>query len=229
MSHNGGRRTRPLESPQSRGLSPDRVVALALAIIDKDGLDGLNMRRLAADAGVKPMSLYHHFPSKRLMLDAVADAIAGEALALPPEKGDWRDRTRFLFAGLHTSTLRHPRALPLIATAAIRTPNGRRWMDALMRALLDGGFTADEAAGVYHMLGAFTLGFGYAQLLATDVSVAAVVGQLAGRRAEYPSLLSVGLRLMDWDRPDDFTAGFEALLASAIERRGSRRPADQTS
>ncbi len=119
----------------------------------------------------------------------MADAIAGEALRLPGHEERWRERTSFLFAGLHEATLRHPRALPLIATAAIRTPNGRRWMDALMRALLEGGFTADEAARIYHSLGAFTLGLGYAQLLARDVPKAAVVAQLAGHRGEYPSLM----------------------------------------
>lgn len=211
-----------------RRLSRERVVALTLAIIDEDGLEGLNMRRLAADAGVKAMSLYHHFPSKRSLLDAVADAIAGEALRLPADEERWRTRVAFLFAGLHEATLRHPRALPLIATAAVRTSNGRRWMEALMAALLEGGFTPDEAAGTYHSLGAFTLGFGYAQLLAGDVPKAAVVAQLAGRRSEYPSLMTVGLRLMEWDRPGDFTAGFQALLDSAVTRRGGGQPGSES-
>ena len=220
MAHRQNGAAKEVAAVQRPRLSRQRVVELALAIIDEDGLESLNMRRLASDAGVKPMSLYHHFPSKRSMLDAVADAIAGEALRLPPGDDGWRERTTFLFAGLHEATLRHPRALPLIATAAIRTPNGRRWMEALMRALLQGGFSADEAARAYHSLGAFALGFGYAQLLAQDVSVAAVVKQLAGHRAEYPSLITVGLRLMDWERPGDFEAGFEALLDSAVARRG---------
>jgi AcrR family transcriptional regulator len=34
-----------------------RIVELALDIIDTEGLPALNMRRLAASAGVKPMSL----------------------------------------------------------------------------------------------------------------------------------------------------------------------------
>src|SRR5659263_623412 len=53
-----------------------RVVALALEIIDAEGLSALNMRRLATAAGVKPMSLYHHFPSKEAILLGVAESTA---------------------------------------------------------------------------------------------------------------------------------------------------------
>ena len=61
-------------------LTRERIVELALEIIDEDGLEAMNMRRLAADAGVKPMSLYHHFPNKRAILDAVGEKIAAAAL-----------------------------------------------------------------------------------------------------------------------------------------------------
>ena len=46
------------------------------------------MRRLAADAGVKPMSLYHHFPNKDAILDGVAARIIEETgPALPLDAG----------------------------------------------------------------------------------------------------------------------------------------------
>ena len=87
------------------------------------------------------MSLYHHFPNKEAILDGVAEAIAAAAVGLPPSEADWRDKVRFLFTGLHLLVQAHPRALPLISTGVIRTPSGRRWMEALMRALLEAGFT----------------------------------------------------------------------------------------
>ena len=73
------------ETTQRRtALTRGRIVDLALEIIDEDGLDALNMRRLAAEAGVKPMSLYHHFPNKGAILDAVSEKIAAAALGVSP-------------------------------------------------------------------------------------------------------------------------------------------------
>jgi TetR/AcrR family tetracycline transcriptional repressor len=51
------------------------VVARAIAVLDERGLEDWSMRRLAADLGVQPSALYHHFPSKDALLAAVADEI----------------------------------------------------------------------------------------------------------------------------------------------------------
>ena len=189
-----------------------RIVELALDIIDAEGLPALNMRRLAATAGVKPMSLYHHFPNKDAILGAVAESIAAAALGDQRAAGSWQERTRLLFFGLYELVQAHPRALPLITTGVLRTPSGRRWMEELMGVLLEAGFTPDDAARVYHLLGAFTLGLGYAQLLSLEVPAETIVGELTGHWADYPSLLRVGLQLAMWDQPADFATGLDVLL-----------------
>jgi len=205
---------RPEAGGETRAtLTRERIVDLALAVIDREGLGALNMRRLATDAGVKPMSLYHHFANKEAILDAVAEAIAAAAVGLPPTQADWREQVRFQFTALHLLIQAHPRALPLISTGVIRTPSGRRWMEGLMRALLEAGFAPEQAGRVYHQLGAYTLGLGYARLLALDVPAESIVEQLAGHWADYPNLMRVGLQLSEWDLPGEFEAGFDALLA----------------
>jgi AcrR family transcriptional regulator len=206
-----------------------RIIEAALEIIDDTGLDALNMRRLAAAVGVKPMSLYHHVANKEAILEAVAECIAEAALgdrsaqgrkaqgqstgarAAPRDDG-WRDRTRELFIGLYELVQDHPRALPLISTAVLRTPSGRRWMEELMGVLLGAGFTPDQAASLFHTLGAYTIGLGYASMLSLDVPPATIVGELTGHWADYPHLLRVGLQLALWDRPGDFDAALDTQL-----------------
>ena len=198
-----------------RPLSRDRIVRAALDIVDREGLAALNMRRLADDAGVRPMTLYHHFPNKGAILDAVGESIAAGALSRGRAEADaWRDRVRALFAGLHELIRTHPRALPLISTAVLRTPSGRRWMEELMRVLLEAGFTADGASRAYHLLGGYTLGLGYARMLSLEVSPEAIAGELVGHWPDYPSMMRVGMRLAIWDRPEEYEHGFEALLAA---------------
>src|SRR5262245_10288166 len=104
----------PADVPPSRpGLNRDRVVDTALAIVDHDGLDALTMRRLAGDLGVEAMSLYHWFPNKAAILDALVEAALREtAVALEPipERG-WRESLRAL-AYAHRRVLKaHPNTL----------------------------------------------------------------------------------------------------------------------
>jgi len=49
----------------------DRIFAAARALFDKNGMDGLSMRRLAAQVGVTPMAIYKHFPDKAALVDAL--------------------------------------------------------------------------------------------------------------------------------------------------------------
>jgi AcrR family transcriptional regulator len=209
-------------TPRRAALTRPRIVALALGIIDEDGLEALNMRRLATEAGVKPMSLYHHFASKQAILDAVGETIAAAALGASPPDPRWRSRARQLFMGLHALTEAHPRALPLISAAVVRTPSGRSWMEELMGTLLGAGFNEDRAATVYHVLGAYTLGLGYARMLGDEVQTTEIVAQLVGHWADYPSMMQVGMRLAVWDRPGEFETGLDVLLAHFAAQPGVR-------
>jgi len=59
----------------SRGLTRDRLVAIAHDFVAANGLDALTVRRLAAVAQVTPGALYKHFRDKRDIQRAMADAI----------------------------------------------------------------------------------------------------------------------------------------------------------
>ena len=53
-------------------LDRERVVRAALALLDEVGLDGLTLRRLAQDLGVKAPALYWHVASKADLLHEMA-------------------------------------------------------------------------------------------------------------------------------------------------------------
>jgi len=60
-----------VENPVSTS-SSDRILSVATRIAQAHGYGGLSVRRLAEEVGVKPASLYHHFPSKADLAAAVA-------------------------------------------------------------------------------------------------------------------------------------------------------------
>jgi TetR/AcrR family transcriptional regulator, tetracycline repressor protein len=62
------------------------VLDAALDLLDREGMDGLTMRRLAQALGIQAPSLYWHFPNKQALFDAMADAIL-RTITLPPDNG----------------------------------------------------------------------------------------------------------------------------------------------
>jgi TetR/AcrR family transcriptional regulator, tetracycline repressor protein len=57
-------------------LDRDQVVRAALRLLDEVGLDGLTLRCLAAELGVKAPALYWHFANKQDLLDHMAHVMA---------------------------------------------------------------------------------------------------------------------------------------------------------
>ncbi len=47
------------------------LVDAAVRMLDRDGPEGLSVRKLAAEAGVAPMGVYNHFDGKNGVIDAV--------------------------------------------------------------------------------------------------------------------------------------------------------------
>jgi AcrR family transcriptional regulator len=101
--------------PSEPLLSKRRVAELAVEIVDADGLNGLNLRKLADRAGVHVMSLYHHFPNK----DAIVAAAANLALEDVGHAWDgtieWRQAFFDLAHRLRDALRKHPELIPVIA------------------------------------------------------------------------------------------------------------------
>src|SRR2546422_1132552 len=58
-------------------MTRDRILAAAKNVLDREGLPGMTIRKVAAQAGVSPMSMYRHFQDKGALLNAMM----GEGLA----------------------------------------------------------------------------------------------------------------------------------------------------
>lgn len=90
------------------------VVERAIAVLDERGIDGLTMRKLAADLGVQPGALYHHFEGKDALLRSVADEILRRGRR-PAEIMAWDAELQLLCLGLRVAMRRHRDGALLIA------------------------------------------------------------------------------------------------------------------
>ena len=57
-----------------RKLSPDAILEVALAVLEREGPQALSMRAVAAELQVAPNALYRYFPGKAELVAALADA-----------------------------------------------------------------------------------------------------------------------------------------------------------
>jgi AcrR family transcriptional regulator len=178
--------------PPPARLSRDRIVASALTLADRDGLEAVTMRRLAQTLGVEAMSLYKHVANKDAILDGLLEQVLAE-VRLPRPGGDWEQELRRAAVSLHDALARHPWACGLVMAPA-SSPNALRarirYIEALLRTLREAGFTPAQAYYGYHALDSHAVGFTMWEL-GHGVPDNAVVEQLT-REIEagaYPYLL----------------------------------------
>ncbi|MCM6779006.1 TetR/AcrR family transcriptional regulator C-terminal domain-containing protein [Nocardia sp. CDC159] len=153
-SAEGGRR-----SPVTR----TAVLAAALEIVDRDGVDGLSMRRLADAVGRDPMVIYRHVPNKAAVLDGVAEVVFAQ-LSVDATDSDWMSQLRLVARDFRQLALAHPKVVPLLVTRPLATPLGLR-SRAVLRPLEDmlalltrAGFSGADALHVYRALFGFLFG-----------------------------------------------------------------------
>src|SRR5215472_17410485 len=79
-------------------LDRERVVRVALALLDEVGLRDLNMRRLAERLGVMAPALYWYVRNKDELLGLLADAISAEMPLADPNR-PWRTEIEALARG----------------------------------------------------------------------------------------------------------------------------------
>src|ERR1700744_2228668 len=91
-------------------LSRQLVLQAAVALADKDGLEGTSMRRLAQELGLVPMALYKHVANKDELLDGMVDIVFGE-IETPSIDTDWRSAMRRRAISVRAAMTRHSWAM----------------------------------------------------------------------------------------------------------------------
>ena len=209
-------------SPPRPALSRDRVVDAALAIVDRDGLDGLTMRRLAGELGVEAMSLYHWFPNKAAILDGLVEAAIRETATVAEPDGwtGWRDSLRGLAAAYRHVLKAHPNTLACLSGRPGQSVEAMRFIERMLEVLRSDGFSPELATKAMQAVLAYITG-----------AVSAEVGKGAPRGGtghalagfppdEFPRLNEVLARYggPPPDGDEQFAFGLESLLDGIGQR-----------
>lgn len=125
---------RPAGRGPKQAVSVDAVVAAAVALADRQGYDKVSIRTVAAELGLRPMSLYTYVPSKDaltvLMVDAVAEEDAPVPADLPP-----RERLAAVARQVRAELLAHPWLLEVSPWRLVLGPGRMRRYERQLAAI----------------------------------------------------------------------------------------------
>ena len=221
-------------------LSRERIVAAAIAFVDRRGLNALTMRRLGTELGVEAMSLYRYVAGRDDLLEGMVDQMVTQ-LHLDPSSGrpgpgdGWQAYLQWLAHGVRQLVQDHPHVFPLIATRHPAAP----WLRPPLRSLgvvedflgtlVARGFTDDAAVAAYRAFSSFLLGhllleaamLGSRTAPAVDIEDTGRSGAATSRTVdlrEFPFLRGWRTACRRTTRPRRFERALEDLLDRLEER-----------
>lgn len=139
-------------------LSRSRIAETALALVDRDGLDALSMRKLGAELGVEGMAIYRYFPNKAALLAGLVEVLLAELVIPPPSDVPWQLVFRELSRAYRALLLRHPHAIPLLAALPLSDPAAAHAAGAVMAQLRAAGFDAQSALKTLATITSYVVG-----------------------------------------------------------------------
>lgn len=213
--------------PTARGtLSPDAIIAGAIELADRDGLEAVTIRRLAQHRNVTPMALYWHFADKDKILDGIAEQLLA-GIDVPPLTDDpWSDQLKALMESILAGLRPHPNVADLVSTRILESDPGLAIAERTLELLQRGGVpdeTASEISGylLASLIGMVTVEpgrrFGGDSDERDDEVRVRTAGLMALSPRKYPNVIRAGSRLFASTNPDAYyRLGVEMLVTGLI-------------
>jgi TetR/AcrR family tetracycline transcriptional repressor len=219
-----------VETATRRRLDRRQVLEAALAVVDRDGLEALSMRRLGTELGVDPMAIYHYVDGKERLHDGIAELL-WEEVARPEVGVDPIATLRDLARSLRDLFRKHRAAAPLVLRCANLPPSELELFAAYLDALEAGGLP--QPAAVLRPVISYALGTGFTESTMLGVQCAPdQSGALSERElllalgqalpaGTAPELASAAVSLIaDCDPDRCFEDGLELMLAGLSAKTG---------
>jgi AcrR family transcriptional regulator len=152
-----GPRQRPARAPLTR----EAIVDAAFRVLDRDGANGLSMRRVAEELGTGPASLYWHVANKDALINLLIDRVIGEVSVPEPDPGNWQEQLREWLLEVRRVFDRHPGLAGLTLGRVPVGPNLLRWTEWTLGLLREAGIPDRIAAFAGDLLGLYLGATGY--------------------------------------------------------------------
>ncbi len=207
---------RPARPPRPV-LERDAVVEAAIRVLDRDGAEGLTMRRVAEELGVTAGSLYGHVANKEELIQLVLDELFAEVPPLVDDGSPWQEQMKRFAMAVRDLGRRHA-GWGVLSMG--RVPVGPRFLEHMER-----GLTVLRKAGLPDWLAAFVGDlFGlYLGAFVYEETMVATQGTMADPETmgawfaslppdRFPTITSMAGAMVMGDSDQRFEWGLDILL-----------------
>jgi AcrR family transcriptional regulator len=141
--------------PQPRisrpALNREKVLRAAIAIADRDGIEGLSMRKLGEELNVEAMSIYNYIANKEELLDAMCDFIVS-LFDSPDINIEWKEALRRSSLSAQKILWEHPWACGLSMSRPNIGSASLMYAETTMGVLRRAGFSTQLTHHALHAL-----------------------------------------------------------------------------
>jgi AcrR family transcriptional regulator len=201
-------------------LSSERIVRTARDLADRDGLDAVTLRRLAAELGVHVTSLYNHVPTLDAILDGIVELLFAEA-DIPESPRNWEEWVREFVAAVGAIAEAHPGAFAALERRPVQGERALLSAEVALTAFARAGLSPADAYGAIKATTYVALAIGVERALAARGAAAeTAIDPLTAHR--FPHVLA----LRDVDDPQEAWAFSVETLVAGLHtqvRRAKRR------
>ena len=199
--------------PRQALIDRDGIGDAALAMIDETG--DFNLPALARQLGVTTSSLYHHVDGRLVVIEVLRERVASAIDLTPLDDEPWDGALAGFFRSYRDVFAAHPRVVPLLTTATVRSEHVIRAYDRMVARLDEAGIPAANAMRILTALDNFVIGS------ALDLAAPEVMWEVP-EGVDVPFLsAALAAQPADHRRADDaFEDGLARLLASVAAEFG---------
>jgi AcrR family transcriptional regulator len=223
------RRPRRERTPRTP-LSQQVIADAALRLLDRDGLDGLSMRRLAAELGTGAASLYWHVQSKDELLELLVDRVMGEIELPPPDPSRWQEQLKQLGHEVRQVLLRHRDIARVTLGRVPLGPNLVRFSEWLLGLLRAAGVPDRTAALAGDLLALYVGAYAFEESLEPPsvwegLPPERMIGMMRDYfasvpAARFPNVVALADLLVSGDRDERFEFGLDVLVSGLAAQTG---------
>lgn len=206
--------TRRVGRPAKAVLTRGRIGAAALELVDATG--DFTLPELGRRLGVQTASLYHHVDGRAGVIEVLREQVSDAMDAIALEDEPWDLALAQFFRSYRQVFAAHPRVVPLLTTATIRSEKVIRAYDRMVARLAEAGIPPERAMRILTALDNFVIGS------ALDLAAPDVMWEVPDG-VEAPSLsAALAAQPANRKRADEaFEEGLTRLLDSVTAEYGA--------
>jgi AcrR family transcriptional regulator len=205
------------ERPAKPALTREGIIAVAVAILEQEGIGKVTMRRIAAALDTGPASLYVYVRNTDDLHAQVLDSLLGR-MAPIASRGTWRQRLHDELAEYSRILFEYPEIARITQTTHPTGPNYFVLVESILGLLDEGGIPDDVAAwGIDLLLASVTATAVEHGTESSDNEHTDALSDLAANIAivpgdTYPRIVRLGDQMLSGTGIERFHWGLDVLI-----------------